>query len=206
MSDINGDDAKELLAYAREVRERLYGHGGDNDQLFEWLKTASPEDIALLTYVLSQLAKDYDESNLYDPTTLTVSPEVDREVDRLLHEGMMYDLAKAKARSGESKELIRILTIFALRQLNRSFDPELADLITGKTQPRRRRSPVVNILKAEAYDKKCERSAAVKRIREIIEEKIEKPPSHDLLVDIAAAVLECDPEEIKKNIHRGKAL
>jgi hypothetical protein len=196
------NEKKELAAYAREVRERLYGDGGDDDQLGKWLETASPEDIALLTYVLSRLDDDYNKSNLYDPTMLTVSPEV----ARLIHERNMYTLAKAAARRGEFEPLLKILTAFAVRQLNLNSDPELADLITGKTQPRRRRKSSFIDPAYNAFWERRECANAVKRIREIIAEKIEKQPSHELVIEIAAAVLECDPKEISKIIHRGKAL
>jgi polyribonucleotide nucleotidyltransferase len=144
----------------------------------------------LLAYVRERLEDDRAKSDIYDPL-LTISPEGEQ---RLLW-NHAYIIAKAEARKNNFEPLLKILT---------SRDPELADLIKGKPQPRRRSLIKNNISKANAYSEKRERADAVRRIREIIEDKIERQPSHERLIEIAAAVLECDPKEISRIIHRGK--
>ena len=149
----------------------------------------------LLTFVLARLDDDRAEND-YDPHS-TASPEVGQQI----HERFAYSQAKAKARAGDVGPLLEILTVFAVRQLGLVSDPELADLITGKKQKRRRRE--CDLIKEIARDERCERYATVQRIREIIEEH-QTNPSHALIVEIAAAVLGCDPKEILKIIRRGK--
>ena len=144
----------------------------------------------LLAYVLARLQDDREDDRAYsdshDPH-LTMRPEA----TPLIHAQFMYDAAKDSARRGDFAPLLKILV---------ARDPDLAGLITGKKQKRVRRKSQLG--KSKEYWEKRDRADAIKRIRKLIEEKI-KAPSHDLVKDIAAEILNCDPEIISKIIHRG---
>lgn len=106
-----------------------------------------------------------------------------------------YIDAKHRARNGDHEPLLRFLAAFV--------DPELPSLIKGKPQPRRRRKPSGKPFRDTAEP---QIAASIKRIRELIVEKIEVQPTHDGLVEIAAEILKVDPEKISKIIHRGNPL
>jgi hypothetical protein len=148
----------------------------------------------LLAYILERLNDDLAESDNDDRLNkwLATASPADITRWRIMCD---YEPAKRSARRGDFGPLLKILT---------AFDPELADLITGKRQKRVRRSPVKTFIKAIEYRDRRDRADAIKRIRELIEEKIEARPSRELVVEVAAKVLKSEPEEISKIIHRGK--
>jgi hypothetical protein len=145
----------------------------------------------LLAYVRERLHDDQAESDNDDRLDKWLATASPADIARW-QINSNYEPAKQRARNGDFEPSLKILA---------AFDPDLADLITGKRQKRRRRQP--QILKAIEYWEKRDRANTISRIRELIKEKINKAPSHDLVKDIAAEVLNCDPEIIAKIIHRG---
>jgi hypothetical protein len=145
----------------------------------------------LLVYVLARLEDDRAVSDLddrLDNWCQTASPaDIARwQIER------NYEPAKQRARSGDFGPLLKLLT---------AFDPDLASLIVGKRQKRRRRK--LQLLKAMQNQDARDRADVVRRVRELIEEKIEARPGRNLVVEIAAKVLKCETEIISKIIHRG---
>jgi hypothetical protein len=144
-------------------------------------------DEELLTLVRSRLYDDGDDDRLHNwlATQSPTPPEV-----------VAYRLAKHQARDGNLEQLRKILTEL-------TGDKDIADFIAQPPWPKHARQDYARQKPFERLESRVQ-GDTVRRIREIIKEETGKARVEaELVVEIAAKVLECSQDEIREIIKRG---
>ena len=113
--------------------------------------------------------------------------------------GYVYIIAKERARNGNLEPLQKILA-------DLTGDPDIAEFIAQPSRPPWPKHKRKDYARYKPFLEHAKRAQGdmVRRIREIIQEQTGKSYGiGELVIEIAAKVLECEPEEVRELIKRG---